>query len=269
MKKFKFEIPESVQAELNAREEDNAARIKSGVFQLEQSWSSDKRGVPSALLRSALFGIVRRGRREHMNGVEIASWANNSIKYTGTQLMQSDQDVWMACVEACRQQERTEIIIPQRELIRLAGRKGSDTRRIWNDLLRLRSATFEIRTKDYRYIGGLINNATLVEKTNHFCISIDPKMICVFGGQLTHIDTKKRSMLKIDLSKWMQGYASSHQCSHKKPHLVGLDKLQTLCGSTSTMKEFRRSIKKAMTELERAYLIKGWGLEKTVLKFWK
>jgi len=273
MAKVKFEIPAAVQAELDAKdaaeEKKQKEQLESGVIQLQFPWGNEKRGVPSSILRSALFGVVMRGRRKMMDSVKIASWANNSIKYTGMQLMQSDQDAWMACVEACKRAGKTDVVVPQRELIRLACRKGSDTKRIWKDLLRLRAATFEIETNDFKYIGGLINDAFLSDEKKHFCISINPKMLSLFGSNVTHIDIEQRKALALDLSKWLQGYVLSHKATWRKPHLVSLDKVQELCGSSATKRKFRQQIRNAMTELQEQHVVAGWKLERNILKSWK
>ena len=87
MRKFKFEIPALVQAELDARDakqkKATVEALESGVFQLEYPWANDKRGMPKVLLRSALFGVVRRGRREYLQGAQIAAWGESYIRYTG------------------------------------------------------------------------------------------------------------------------------------------------------------------------------------------
>jgi len=273
MAKFNFEIPEAVQAELDARdaaeEKKQKEQLEGGVIQLKFPWSNEKRGVPSSFLRSALFGVIRRGRREMLDNVEIASWSNTSIRFTGKKLQQSDQDVWMACVEACKRAGKTDVVIPQRELMRLIGRKGGDTKRAWSDLRRLCSAIIELENEKFRYVGGLINDAFLSEEKNHFCISINPRMLALFGSEVTHIEVEKRQALSGDLSKWLQGYVLSHKATWRKPHFVGLDKLQELCGSQSNIRDFRRSIRKSMKALKEQEIISGWKLENDILKLWK
>jgi hypothetical protein len=270
---YKFEIPEAVKKELDEQDMQKNKNLKetekSGIIQFPKLWANDKRAVPSALLRSALFGVVKKGRRAYVKGVQIASWQGCSIKYTGEQLMQSDQDVWMACVEACKRDGKAEITMSQRELIKLSGRKGGDTKRLWNDLVRLRSATIEVYLGSYRYVGGLINDADMDEKTKKLNISINPKMLSLFGGNVTHIDIEQRATLRGDLTLWMQGYICSHQATWRKPHFINLTNLQELCGSSSEAKEFKRCLKKSMEELVSQKIISGWLLEKDILKFWR
>jgi len=266
---FKFEIPANVQAELDAREQKNAEQIEAGSFQLKFLWGNEKRGVPSSILRSALFGVVQRGRREYLDGVEIASWGKTSIKFTGKKLQQSDQDVWMACVEACKREKKTEVMIGQRELSRLTGRKGKDTARLFTDLKRLTFAGIEIEDGRYTYIGTLIHDAIRDEKTGKIALSINPKMMGLFGAGATHIEVEQRHALSGDLSKWMQGYVMSHESTWRTPHFINIDKLQSLCGSSATIRKFRQQIKQSMNQLKELHVISGWSLENDIIKFWQ
>jgi hypothetical protein len=49
--------------------------------------------VPNSIIRSALFGIVRRGRRMYVEERKIASIVGIDIIYSGPQLDQADLDV--------------------------------------------------------------------------------------------------------------------------------------------------------------------------------
>ena len=100
-------------------------------------------------------------------------------------------------------------------------------------------------------------------------MSINPKMAALFGTDTTHLEFKQRQALASDLSKWLHCYVLSHASSYRKPHLIGLDKLQALCGALSDIRKFRFNIKKSMHELKEQKTIAGWTLENDVLKFWK
>jgi len=267
---FKFEIPESVQKELAERDakQEKESKSKADIIRFP-TCPPEKQAAPSSLLRSALFGVVRRGKRAYKKDVEIASWQGTSITYTGEQLMQSDQDVWLACVEACARQKSTNIIIPQRELIKLAGRKGVNAQRLWADLKRLAGAVIEIKDGRRAYFGSLVHDAVKDEKTGHIEVSLNPKMLALFGSNVTHIDTTQRHALKMDLSKWLQGFICSHKSTWKKPSFMGLDKLQSLCGSQSSIREFRRALKKSMGELKELNVLAGWKLEDDMLTLWR
>lgn len=273
MRKVKFEIPVSVQEELNARDEkqekESEKLLDNGIFQLSFPWSNEKRGVPNSLLRSALFGVVRRGRRELLDGVEIASWGSTTIKFTGKKLQQSDQDLWMACVEACKRSGKTEVEVGQREFMRLIGRKNGNSKQLWDDLRRLVFAGIEVKSERYSYAGTLIHNAVKDEESGRILLSINPKMAALFGAGATHIEVEQRHSLSGDLSKWLQGYVLSHKSNPQSPHSICLEKIQDLCGSTATIRKFRQQLRAAMNELKEQRIVLGWKLENDVLKLWR
>jgi len=268
---FKFEIPESVQKELAERDEKQAKEVESKADIIcFPNCPPEKQAAPSSLLRSALFGVVRRGKRAYKKDVELTTWGNVTVKYTGEQLMQSDQDVWLACVQAFTQQKKINIVIPQRELIKLSGRKGVNAERLWADLKRLTYAGIEVIDGRYAYTGTLLNKAVKDKETGHILISVNSEMFDLFGGNVTHIETEKRHALKMDLAKWLQGYVCSHKSTWKKPHWVSLDKLKELSGvEISAVRDFRVKIKKAMDELKELDVVAGWKLEDDMLTLWR
>ncbi|MDQ6974394.1 MAG: plasmid replication initiator TrfA, partial [Mariprofundaceae bacterium] len=230
----------------------------------------EHQAAPSSLLRSALFGIVKRGKRAYLENVDIASWESVKITYTGARLMQSDLDVWLACVEACARQKSTNIVISQRELMRLAGRKNSNSKRLWIDLERQMCSVVRIQDCRFTYSGSLIHEAVKDEKTGHIELSINPKMLILFGGNVTHIETSTRHALKGDLTKWLHGYVLSHKSTWRQPHFIGLEKLQALSGSEiAAMRDFRVKIKKSMNELKAYDVVAGWKLEDDILTLWR
>jgi hypothetical protein len=52
--------------------------------QLQLPFAFDiERTAPAPVVRSALFGIVKRGTRRYVEREVVASWGNDSIIYTG------------------------------------------------------------------------------------------------------------------------------------------------------------------------------------------
>ena len=46
-------------------------------------WPAELRACPSCVLRSALFGVVQRGRRKALERAILATWEGVTIRYTG------------------------------------------------------------------------------------------------------------------------------------------------------------------------------------------
>ncbi|MBL8252349.1 MAG: hypothetical protein JNJ76_01950 [Candidatus Competibacter sp.] len=69
-------------------------------------WPDAVRAVPNGMLRSALFGAIRRGSRRYMERERIAALEGIEIFYTGQRLDQGDLDVWEMILHIARLQGR-------------------------------------------------------------------------------------------------------------------------------------------------------------------
>ncbi len=67
-------------------------------------WPEAVRGVPNGVLRSALFGAIKKGPRRYLSRERIASLEGVEILYTGERLDQGDLDVWQAVLHIARLQ---------------------------------------------------------------------------------------------------------------------------------------------------------------------
>ena len=61
-------------------------------------WTERVRGLPNAFARSALFCIGARSVRRMMNNVVISSVHHTEVRYTGEELRQDDQDLFLQLV---------------------------------------------------------------------------------------------------------------------------------------------------------------------------
>ena len=65
-------------------------------------WPDSVRGVPNSILRSALFGVIRRGPRAYLARVKKATVDGVTIIHSGPTLDQADLDVWEQCLHLAR-----------------------------------------------------------------------------------------------------------------------------------------------------------------------
>jgi hypothetical protein len=65
-------------------------------------WPEPMRGVPNGILRSALFGAVKRGKRRYLEREAVAAVDHIDIIYTGPRLDQADLDVWEGALHLAR-----------------------------------------------------------------------------------------------------------------------------------------------------------------------
>ena len=79
-------------------------RLKELQLKLWPDWPDDRRGAPNTVVRSAVFGVVRRGRRQWVREVPVAGPQGWSITLSGWRLDQHDCDIWLEVMHLARNQ---------------------------------------------------------------------------------------------------------------------------------------------------------------------
>ena len=228
-------------------------------------WPAELRTCPSCVLRSALFGVVRRGRRSYLERQIIAAWANTTIRYTGMRLDQADLDVWLAALHLTRESGlgapvRTSIGAMLKAMGRTQdGRAYEDFN---NTIVRLTGCVVEITANRKTYGGSLIESFERDEDTGRYVLYLNPRLVVLFEDEaFALIDWEQRHGLRRDLSKWLHGYILSHKATPREPHRIGLEKLRDLCGSeTGELWKFRQQVREAMAELQKTNIVTRWKI---------
>jgi len=241
-----------------------AAHIPTKVVTLPL-WPEAVRACPSCVLRSALFGVVKRGRRRYLERQIIATWADTTIRYTGITLDQADLDVWLTLLHIAREQGLgTEIQTTIHGLLKALGRCTGKRDHEWLKIVvaRLTAGTVEITVGRKTYGGSLIGSFERDEETKDYRLCLNPKMVVLFeDNAYTLLEREQRHSLRMDLAKWLHGYILSHQATAKSPHRIGLERLRALCGSeTGELRKFRQQIREAMDELLNAGVVARWSI---------
>jgi len=228
-------------------------------------WPEVIRACPSCVLRSALFGVIKRGRRRYLERQIIATWVDSTIRYTGITLDQADLDVWLALLHLAREQGLgTEIQTTIHGLLKSLGRCTGKRDHEWLKIVvaRLTAGTVEITVGKKTYGGSLIGSFERDEETKDYRLCLNPKMVVLFeDNAYTLLEREQRHGLRMDLAKWLHGYILSHQATAKSPHRIGLERLQALCGSeTGERWKFRQQVREAMDELLNAGVVARWRI---------
>lgn len=179
------------------------------------SWSEQLRAVPNGLVRSALFGVIKRGRRAYLQSKRLAAMEGIELCYTGPRLDQGDLDVWESILHTMRERDMgSECRTTSYHLLKLIGLKDSGKNRntLQTRIERLRASTVTIKQGRYTYIGGLLSHAARDEVTQEWVIVLDPNMRKLFThDQFTLIQWDTRLMLAgKPLAQWLHGFYSSH-----------------------------------------------------------
>lgn len=255
---------------IRAFEERHAEGSLAKVIQLPL-WPEPKRAAPSDILRSALFGVVRRGRRRHLDDEVVTAWKGCEIRYTGQQLDQADLDVWLQSVQLFRDFDLCDprwISVSRflKSIGRNCGKKDHDWFKA--SMWRLTTCTVAMESERYIFAGHLVNTFVWDRERMQYKLRLGEEFARMFSDQVTHLDWPARRQLKMELAKWLDGYVRSHRATKAAPHWIGLDRLRMLCGSdTARLRRFRENVRKAMEELRASGAVSSWWLKDDRLRF--
>jgi hypothetical protein len=228
-------------------------------------WRDRERAVPTAIIRSALFGVVQRGRRPYVKQELLASWKNCEIRYTGLRLNQYDEDVWMLVLHMAREQDLSAVngirFTARGFLRRLGGTYGGARAKfLYEALERMTATAVSIRVGTFVYVGGLIDSFVEDEATGEYVVRLNPKIAGLFGTGYTKIEAEIRRRLSSQIARHLYGYVQSHKATPQHPHRIGLARLQAIMGSESDLKKFRWNVRRAMEELQRDGVVASWRI---------
>ncbi len=213
-------------------------------------WRDNIRAVPAPLVRSALFGIVRRGNRRFINKEKIPSWTNVDLTFKGEQLAQRELDVFMY---ACKL--HSTLRIPLGEPVpfkcktflgKIGLAKSKANRDYLNDMFWRLAGTLGVTSEETTYCNSLIDKFVHDKEKQDYWFVLDPDIFNLFGDDYVWLDWTMRKELKGDLTKWMHAYICSHKSTINKPHMIGLEKLHWLCGSVQDFPLFKFNVNKIM-----------------------
>lgn len=230
-------------------------------------WSNDYRGLPNALARSALFTVAREGTRKQFNEEVIASSQDITLVYTGQELRQDDEDVFLQVLHLAKEQRLGEnISFSANSMIEALGRtsNAASYERLNASLKRMTGMLLQLTARlpdgsHLRYGGSLISEFTVREKldddrtTEHWVVSLHKTIVKLFDPQaysLIHWPTRK---ILSPTTKWLHSYYSTH----KAPFPVKVETLRrAMASETKATRTFRANLKEALNILvENGFLL--------------
>jgi hypothetical protein len=222
-------------------------------------WPDAARGVPNGVLRSALFGAIRRGRRKALDGEIIPAADGITIRYTGWRLDQSDLDVWEYAVHLARVLPLGEkIYFSANAFLKAINRDTGLSQHEWLKKVfrRLTASAVEITINSKTYMGPLIHDCYRDEDTGRYVIVLNPQFLRLYREGWTQIEWDERLALKGQpLAQWLHGFYSTHA----EAFPMKVETLHRLCGSEAErMDHFRQELREALEHLARAA---GWTWE--------
>ena len=198
-------------------------------------WPDVMRGVPNGVLRSALFGAIKRGPRRYMKSERITALEGIDILYTGERLDQGDLDVWETVLHIARLQEMgTQCRFTAYAMLKLLGKTdtGSNRETLHSRLIRLKANALEVKQGRFTYVGSLIDEVFRDDISGEYVIALNAKLRPLFGDdQFTKIDWNVRHALSgKPLAQWLHGFYASHA----QPFPLKASTLLALAGSENS-----------------------------------
>ena len=245
----------SLAAERQAPEE-TALRVQLPI------WAEPERLSPNAMLRSALFGCARH--RSFVKDALIASWPDVDIRFSGETFNQFDESVWMQIVHLFREQSEPEdlkVRFYAKPFCRMLGSKytgGKNIALLRQSLVRLRGGTLLISHNGMEYGGGILHDFTHDEDLGFIVVTLNPKYLHLLSAGHTRLPWETRKALPTGIATWMHRYVLSHRATPRSPHRIGVEQLRKLSGMGSSLKEFRRHLKRTMELLMSHNVIDSW-----------
>ena len=230
-------------------------------------WPEAVRAVPNGMLRSALFGAIRRGPRRYLDREKVAAIEGVEIEYTGQRLDQGDLDVWECVLHIARSQAMgRECRFTAYTMLKMLGKAdtGGNREVLHKRLLRLRANAVEMKQKRFSYIGGLLDEAYKDNTTYEYVVVINPKLHPFFAAdQFTQIDwVVRRALDGQPLAQWLHGFYASHA----EPYPMSMATLLRLSGSENAEpRSGRQKLRQALEAVEKASKIHGQSFSYEVI----
>ncbi len=226
-------------------------------------WAEELRAAPNEILRSGIFGVVRRGRRSYVKEMEMPAPEGFRIAYTGERLDQSDLDIWLQLLHMARTKTvDDEIRFPIRWFLKQLQRNVGKSDYEWLDgrMTGLVASATRIEDKSGRVIitGGLIRAFGYDPETSEAVVYLNEHLRKLFDNY-TLIRWEDRLALGSDqLAKWLHAYYSTHA----EAYALKVETIMKACGSQATvLRYFRSGLKGALDTLKGRGFISDWKID--------
>lgn len=261
MTKTPLQLKEEIDAKLKAKR----AIPRSGPQQLPL-WRENLRGLPNAMARSALFTCAnRQAPRAEFKREKVATVAGYEIYYTGSELRQDDEDVFLQIIHFARTHALGDVVeLTGNSMLRALGWNSSAKSydRLRDIIERLKEGTIKISHENGKagYAGSLIRKFAWqsdepgVGRTK-WKIYLEKEIVALFADDAyTLLDWEDRNRLG-SLAKWLHSFYYSH--TNPLPYKVAT--IHGLCGSKSSrMANFRADLRAALDELKVIGFLRTW-----------
>lgn len=235
-------------------------------------WSDQQRGIPNPFARSALFTAAgKKEPRSDLRRAKIASINGFTLYYTGEELRQDDEDVFLQVVHLSRMHSTNDSLETNGNQLLDALRWGKgkkDYARLKESLLRLAESSVIVThgNGNNGFIGGLIGKGAWMQQDDSagvrtkWVLYLEREITSLFASDgYTLIDWEQRLGLT-PLAKWLHSF----YFTHREPFPYKVETLYGLCGSKcAELRSFRRLLKKSLDQLKDSGFLIDWSHDQT------
>ena len=214
-----------------------------------------KRIIPNDLIRSSLFTVTNHNiKREYIKERELYTFGETQITYTGEELRQDDEDIWLQIIYLFSKTKEQFIEFLPYSILRFLGWPGRTQycSKLKECINRMSATNIIIVNKS---LGAGITLSLIRKfiwkeedgsKLKKWKVWLEPEIIKLFGDMCySKILWEQRKKLN-PLAKWLHAYYSSHA----EPFPLKIKTIHSASGSkTKEMKHFKPVLKSALTEL--------------------
>lgn len=229
--------------------------------------TSGRRAIPYDFVRSSLFNIANhKTPREFLKEHYLCTFGNTKILYSGEELRQDDEDVWMQIIHIAAKNKTLEVEISPYSFLKQLGwpPKVQYKEKLIKSLSRLVATNLSITNSNLTEGVSL----SLIRKffwkdgedkaMKSWRIVVESELVKLFENYtFVKLFWDHRQKLK-PLAKWLHAYYSSHV----EPYPVKVQTFHKTTGSkTKLLKHFKENLRKALIELVQVGFLEDFWID--------